>query len=493
MSDWQLSTLRALGIPVRGLAGGARPPASDPLTSPVSPSPGRAPQSDAAQEVPAVPFAAPLPHDVAFGPHQAPAQHAAGVASDPLTASYGPGLPADRPLDGHGDTVYGPGLPPGPEAPAWTFAPPQDGAMGGVPPFAGEAPYVPGGFSGQSMPVAPTAASFEGVHMPLLGGAPQIVDPGMPPVAETEAAAWAAARGEASMTPIADELMRRVRHGDPLARRMGRGMRRAMGARAAREVREQEAAAGILGQVVSSCRRIAVTSVRGGAGKTTVTALVARTVAAHRTDRTLVMDADPSLGSLPLRLGVNAERAYRAASTLPNWEAAQAYLTQAGERLWVAAASSARALSDELDLTDFQTAQGEFSRYFGICLVDCGPGLTSELHQGVLAASDAQILVAPATVDGALSTRSALDWFQRGPHAALLQRTLIVLASHSPHIDGDLNRSRALLAAEGLPVIHLPYDRHLAAGTSVDTSLLAETSQATAVHLATAAFTRATA
>jgi MinD-like ATPase involved in chromosome partitioning or flagellar assembly len=266
-----------------------------------------------------------------------------------------------------------------------------------------------------------------------------------------------------------------------------------VGARAAQTVREQEAAAAILSQVVSSCRRIAVTSLRGGAGKTTVAALVARTIAAHRADRTLVVDADPSLGSLPLRLGVNAERAYRGLTTLPNWEAAQSYLTQAGERLWVASASASFALSQELDLAELQTALGEFSRYFGITLIDCGPGLTSELHEGILASSHAQILIAPATVDGALSTRSALDWFLRGSHAHLLQRTVVVLVTHTPHVDGDLNRSRALLAAEGVPVIHLPYDRHLAAGTALDPDLLAETSQATAVHLATAAFTRANA
>ncbi len=350
-------------------------------------------------------------------------------------------------------------------------------------------PYSPGAVAPSEAVLGAGAASAYGDEaspgVPCAAGEAHGGHAGVP----VEEASWV--RANPAGTPIADDLMRRMRHGDPLARRVGRGMRRAVGARAAQAVREQEAAAGILGQVVSSCRRIAVTSLRGGAGKTTVTALVARTIAAHRGDRTLVLDADPSLGSLPLRLGVNAERTYRGLTTLPNWEAAQSYLTQAGERLWVASASSSRALTTELSLPEFQTAQGEFSRYFGISLVDCGPGLTSDLHQGILASSHAQILIAPATADGALSTRSALDWFLRSPHAHLLQRTLVVLVTHSPHLDGDLNRSRALLAADGVPVIHLPYDRHLAAGTSVDPSLLAESSQATAVHLATAAFTRA--
>lgn len=536
MPDWQLSTLRALGLSSRGLAGGSPPVPVDPLTSPVVPPNPFATRRDrasassavsaAARSQPSPPPGAPEPHPGQSGPAAQPAPgtpfaadpHAGqgslaapvhGDAAAPLTdapSAHRP-LPTDtrpeRDPAAYGDAAV-PGTPRTPEVPPGEATlradvhPDQNAAYGNA---IAPGPYSPG-------TVVPPEAALGGGARPEQGGGAAYGDEVVPgvPYASGEAGAGEAHGGLAGVraeeaswaqganpsgTPIADDLMRRMRHGDPLARRVGRGVRRAVGARAAQAVREQEAAAGILGQVVSSCRRIAVTSLRGGAGKTTVTALVARTIAAHRGDRTLVLDADPSLGSLPLRLGVNAERTYRGLTTLPNWEAAQSYLTQSGERLWVASASSSRALTTELSLAEFQTAQGEFSRYFGISLVDCGPGLTSDLHQGILASSHAQILVAPATADGALSTRSALDWFLRSPHAHLLQRTLVVLVTHSPHLDGDLNRSRALLAAEGVPVIHLPYDRHLAAGTSVDTSLLAESSQATAVHLATAAFTRA--
>ncbi|WP_106402374.1 MinD/ParA family ATP-binding protein [Actinocorallia populi] len=544
MSDWQISTLRALGLSARGLAGGVPPGSTDPLASPFgtrrdAPSPIIA---AAAQPSPLTPPPfppPPAPHDPLASGHQtgpapAPSAHAPQNEPPPYTAPS-PAAPAPEAQPGQSEPPpYGGGTPaaPAPHDPLTARPPvPEAQAMRGEPPHGGGGPVVPappdplaarppapvpegrsepapyGGVpqpstppvaeAGQGRTVAPVYPGVQhdpgaGVHpdsggheAALYGGA------GMPGGPTPEEEAWAQG-SPSSGTPIADELVRRMRHGDPLARRMGRGVRRAVGARAAQTVREQEAAAGILGQVVSSCRRIAVTSLRGGAGKTTVTALVARTIAAHRGDRTLVLDADPSLGSLPLRLGVDAERAYRGLTTLPNWEAAQSYLTQAGERLWVASASASRSLDDELTLAEFQTAQGEFSRYFGISLVDCGPGLTSDLHQGILASSHAQILIAPATADGALSTRSALDWFLRSPHSHLLQRTLVVLVTHTPHLDGDLNRSRALLAAEGVPVIHLPYDRHLAAGTAVDPALLAETSQATAIHLATAAFTRAT-
>ncbi|GAA0966873.1 hypothetical protein [Actinocorallia libanotica] len=530
MSDWQVSTLRALGLPARGLAGGTPPGASDPLTSPVAPP---APRAAAPRPSPLTPppFAAPAPPaepspygGSPYDPLTAPAAPPVpAVQSDPLpyggapppsasAAPLSPVAPAvqSEPLPYAGTPP--PGIPAAPPSPAAPVVQSEPSPYGGTPPPAVPAPPPPLPVRPPTGPV-PTAEPPAGQGEPSPGGIPQPVVPAphdslsaLPPVPEiptgqgeptppgmpVEEDVWTQGAHPPG-GPVADELMRRMRHGDPLSRRVGRGVRRAVGARAAQTVREQEAAAGILGQVVSSCRRIAVTSLRGGAGKTTVTALVARTIAEHRGDRTLVLDADPSLGSLPLRLGVDAERSYRGLTTLPNWEAAQSYLTQAGERLWVASASASRALTNELTLPEFQTAQGEFSRYFGISLVDCGPGLTSDLHQGVLASSHAQILIAPATADGALSTRSALDWFLRSPHAHLLQRTLVVMVTHTPHVDGDLNRSRALLAAEGVPVIHLPYDRHLAAGTAVDPALIAETSQATAVHMATAAFTRATA
>src|SRR5215218_8061835 len=53
-------------------------------------------------------------------------------------------------------------------------------------------------------------------------------------------------------------------------------------------------------------RRIAVTSLKGGVGKTTVTALLGLMLAEHRGDRVVAVDANPDAGTLADRLSGDA-------------------------------------------------------------------------------------------------------------------------------------------------------------------------------------------
>ncbi|WP_158079342.1 AAA family ATPase [Actinomadura sp. CNU-125] len=102
-------------------------------------------------------------------------------------------------------------------------------------------------------------------------------------------------------------------HGDPLPRRLARGAVRPL--RAADDVRALAEHGRWLARPVTTGRRIAVTGIRGGSGKSTVAALVATVLARHRRDRVLALDADPQFGSLPLRL------ACRRARRWPTWRA----------------------------------------------------------------------------------------------------------------------------------------------------------------------------
>jgi MinD-like ATPase involved in chromosome partitioning or flagellar assembly len=292
--------------------------------------------------------------------------------------------------------------------------------------------------------------------------------------------------------PEAEGLVRRAKHGDPLARRVGRGMRRMVGAHAGQDKRELDEAEARLRQPVPTCRQIAFTSIRGGAGKTTVASLVAQTIAAHRDGRTLAIDADPGLGSLPLRLGTEAARSLRdiAASQPRTWDEAEALLSRTGERLWVSPATSGRRIETELELPVFNAAVGLLSRYFSVAVMDCGAGLLTGLHRGILDGAHGQVLVTPGTVDGALSARGAIDWFRENGLEALLSRTVVVLVSHTPHEDADIENARKLLS--DLPVFHLPYDRHLSAGSAIDPAMLSESVRSAAVQISVAVFSRST-
>ncbi|TQL96073.1 MinD-like ATPase involved in chromosome partitioning or flagellar assembly [Actinoallomurus bryophytorum] len=294
--------------------------------------------------------------------------------------------------------------------------------------------------------------------------------------------------------PAPQDLVRRSTHGDPLVRRVSRGVRRAVGASAADEVRRTADVEQIIGRPVPSCRQIAVTSIRGGAGKTTVAGLTGTVISQYRKDRVLAVDADSGLGSLPLRLGVRTERSLHDlnAAGPRSFDDATRFLARTAEGLWVLSGTAGGHITHELDLATFRSAAGGMSRYFSAMVIDCGAGLLPELQRGILSDAHAQVLVTPGTVDGALSARGALEWQARNGYQHLLTRTVIAFVTHTPHVDADLTRAGQLLSGGGMPVVHMPYDRHLATGTAVESARIRQETRAAAIRVALEAFARAT-
>jgi MinD-like ATPase involved in chromosome partitioning or flagellar assembly len=267
-----------------------------------------------------------------------------------------------------------------------------------------------------------------------------------------------------------------------------------MGASAADEVRKTADVEAVLGRPVPSSRQIAVTSIRGGAGKTTVAGLTATVIAQYRQDRVLAIDADSGLGSLPLRLGVRTERSLHdlTASSPHAFEEAAHFLGRTQDGLWVLSGTAGGQITHELDLRTFKAAAGRMSRYFAAMVIDCGAGLLPELQRGILADAHAQVMVTPGTVDGALSARGALEWQARNGYQHLLSRTVVAFVTHTPHVDADLTRAAQLLSGGGMPVVHMPYDRHLATGTAVESARIGQETRAAAIRVAIEAFARAT-
>jgi MinD-like ATPase involved in chromosome partitioning or flagellar assembly len=291
----------------------------------------------------------------------------------------------------------------------------------------------------------------------------------------------------------AEELLRNRRHGDPLMRRMGRGISKAVGVSAAQDARENDDLANRIRLPVPTCRRIAVTSIRGGAGKTTVAGLMATMITQIRQDRVLTADADSGLGSLPLRMGVQTDLSLQdlAKARPRSWEEAAPFLARSLDGLFVLSNTSRGRIGAELEIDAFRAATGAMSRYFSAIVIDCGAGLLPDLQRGILAEAHAQVLVTPATVDGALSARGALDWMAANGFGALLPRTVVTLVTHTPHEDADLERAHYMLSAGGIPVVHVPYDRHLAGGTPIEMPMIGEAARNAAIRIAAEVFSRA--
>ncbi|WP_211128180.1 type VII secretion protein [Streptomyces yatensis] len=285
----------------------------------------------------------------------------------------------------------------------------------------------------------------------------------------------------------------RLRSGDPVTRRAGRTLRRLVAASASREVEEATEVARALQQPVTTGRQIAVSSIRGGAGKTTVAALLNLTFAHYRKDPVLVVEADPALGSLPIRLGAESVRwtcADVAHVVSPSMQFAEitGYLVQLPEGGWLLPGSQGR-IGTPLDIRTYRTVTMALRRYFGVTVVDCET-MPGELARTALDTVQARVLVAPATLEGVASTRTVLDWMAAVPRP-MLPGTVVALTESSPDTALDLDVARAHLAESGVEVMAIPYDRHLAAGGAIHTGLLAHSTRLAAGRLAAALLDRA--
>ncbi|MFF7504791.1 hypothetical protein ACFZBM_35995 [Streptomyces lavendulae] len=375
--------------------------------------------------------------------------------------------------------------------PGGSAVPAQAGGRGS---FSGGPGGQPQGGAQGRFPGAPGAPA-QGADVPgaraRSGGQPQGAPYGYP--AAAPAGAPQGIRAPETVPVPATEAAGRPQHGDPAGRRALRALRGALGSSAARAVATETGLAAQVQQSVTTGRQIVVTSIRGGSGKTTVTALLSRTYNHYRHDPVLTLEADAALGTLPVRLGVESLRwtcGDLAQIVRPSMQLTDitGYLVPLADGGWLLPGSQGR-IGAQVDVATYRTVMVALRRYFGVTVVDCET-LPGEVARTALDTAHARVLTTPATAEGLVSTHAVLDWLASLP-VPVLPRTVVVLTCQSPHPAIDLGKAAEKLRATGAGVVVLPYDRHLASGGAVRTELLgAETRQA-AVRLAADVLQRA--
>jgi MinD-like ATPase involved in chromosome partitioning or flagellar assembly len=284
----------------------------------------------------------------------------------------------------------------------------------------------------------------------------------------------------------------RPQHGDPLARRTGRSLRR-LTASVGQEVAEQTRLAQEVQQPVTTGRIIAVTSIRGGVGKSTVSALLGRTFNHYRHDPVLTLEADTALGTLPVRMGAESVRwtcSDLAQILTPAMQLTDVtgYLVPVSDGGWLLPAGQGR-VGAPLDMRTYRTVTLALRRYFAVTVVDCET-LPGEVARTAMDTAHARVVVAPMTAEGVHGTRQVLDWLSQLPHSALAT-TVVALSASSPDTTLDAKTAAAHLREPGVPVVLLPYDRHLAQGGPIHTAMLGQETRGAAVRLAAEAMQRA--
>ncbi|GAA2457097.1 hypothetical protein GCM10010388_54640 [Streptomyces mauvecolor] len=440
------------------------------------------------------------PAEAAFGPAASAAQPHSGSAE----GSFGPDASAPQPNAGNPSTP--PGRP---------YTGPAEGTFRIRPLEPRQVDPFPDG---------PTPASDRGVDAPTAGtldaiaatraasqygaGAPDPRPAGPPappsdsrpstlpelriPGGRDAAVPMATPESVPTVDPRLAVALGRPVHGDSVAKRAGRSVRK-LGSSAAQDVAEESRIGRELQQPVTTGRVIAVTSIRGGVGKTTVAALLARSFNHYRHDPVLALEADGALGTLPVRLGVESVRwscADLADILTPAMQLTDVtgYLVPVTDGGWLLPASQGR-LGAPLSMRTYRTVTLALRRYFAVTVVDCET-LPGEVARTAMDTAHARIVVAPMTAEGVGGTRLVLDWLAHLPHSALAT-TVVALTANSPDMTLDLKTATAHLREAGVTVLPVPYDRHLAQGGPIQTALLGRATRQAAVALAAEAMERA--
>ncbi|MCI3276633.1 hypothetical protein [Streptomyces cylindrosporus] len=432
---------------------------------------GRAPlpsASDAAEQTSPVtsPYAvpAPLPPVVASAPHPAQPTPAALDTGYPLPPPA-PAVPA--PSAAAPTAPLGP-PPVAPLAVADTPARPAHTPAGPASPYP--APATPA-------PPHPSPTPPPRTHIPRTSPQP----PSLP-----------SPESVPTLDPRLAVALGRPQHGDSLAHRTGRTLRR-LTSSVSQDVAEQTRVARELQQPLATGRVVAVTSIRGGVGKSTVAALLGRTFNHYRHDPVLTLEADAALGTLPVRMGAESVRwscADLARILTPAMQLTDVigYLVPVSNGGWLLPASQGR-VGAPLDVRTYRTVTLALRRYFAVTVVDCET-LPGEVARTAMDTAHARIVVAPTTAEGVGGTRQVLDWLGQLPHSAL-STTVVALTAHSPDMTLDVKAARAHLKETGVSVVVLPYDRHLAAGGPIHTDLLAAATREATLELGAEALRRA--
>ncbi|MEU6664048.1 hypothetical protein [Streptomyces sp. NPDC046821] len=281
-------------------------------------------------------------------------------------------------------------------------------------------------------------------------------------------------------------------HGDSLTQRAGAGLRH-LAASSGQEVAEQTRLAREVQQPVTTGRVIAVTSIRGGVGKSTVSALLGRTFNHYRHDPVLTLEADAALGTLPTRMGAEAVRwscsdLARILTPAMQLTDVTGYLVPVADGGWLLPASQGR-VGAPLDTRTYRTVTLALRRYFGVTVVDC-ESLPGEVARTAMDTAHVRVVVAPMTAEGVHASRQVLEWLAQLPNAAL-ESTVVVLNTTSSDASLDPKVAAGHLRLPGVPVVLLPYDRHLAQGGPIRADRLSRATRDAAVQLAAESIRRA--
>lgn len=334
---------------------------------------------------------------------------------------------------------------------------------------------------------------------------PQVQRPGNPAPAAAPVAAqpnpagtFGLQSGSSSAGPLLPESPRRTRRAEP-----DRGWRKYVFAATfglinpgpSIKQEHDEHVDEMIRRTLTGVHKIAVMSVGGGVGKTTVTVGLGSTIASKRGDRVIAVDTDTDMGNLSRRFSERGATIEHVAAMQDHWQYSNVrqYTAQNIDRLEMLGSQNDPASKYTLNSQDYSTTVSILQTHYNVVLLDCGTSITSPLFQTIATDVAGLVVVAAVNDKGVRAADDTIKWLKAHGYQQLLQHTVVVL--------NGTDRGRAMIDAEqwenyfrdllprneaihGERVLAIPYDKHLAEGQAVELEALRSKTRKAFVALA---------
>lgn len=226
-------------------------------------------------------------------------------------------------------------------------------------------------------------------------------------------------------------------------------------------------------QPLRGCYKVAMLSLKGGVGKTTMTTTLGATFASLRGDRVVAVDANPDRGTLsqkiPMETTATVRHLLRDADRITRYSDIRAYTSQGPSRLEILASEQDPAVSEAFSEMDYRRTVDLLEHFYNIVLTDCGTGLMHSAMKGVLDVADSLVIVSSSSVDGARSASATLDWLDAHGYGELVKRSVAVINSVRPRSSSvDIDKLEAHFGARTRAVCRIPFDPHLEEGAEIE-------------------------
>lgn len=217
---------------------------------------------------------------------------------------------------------------------------------------------------------------------------------------------------------------------------------------------------------LASTRRLVVLGCAGGAGQTTTALMLGHSLARHRRDRCLAVDANVGPRSLAQRCRMETPETLTSllsrVDSIRGYLALRAYTSQTGSGLEVIASDEDAALLTSFRERDFAAAATLLGQYYTVSLFD--PAEPIALR--ILPLADQLVLVAPAGDNAIPAVEGTLEWLRRHGYGGLASDAVLVINGVTKAGVAAAAREGASAAGRCRRAVQVPSDDRLHLGTT---------------------------